>query len=116
MAGYLKRRLDLVGLFGLAGIALVVGGLKALGLHPLRLMLARRLPTARRRVVLFIPSLGLGGAQRQLVCFLKHLDRNRWDPELVTLDVPDKFFEPEIRAPAVPFTYLNPARTSEWWR
>src|SRR3989338_5175025 len=113
MAGYLKRRLDLVGLFGLAGIALVVGGLKALGLHPLRLMLTRRLPTARRRVVLFIPSLGLGGAQRQLVCFLKHLDRNRWDPELVTLDVPDKFFEPEIRALAVPITYLN-SRPDAW--
>ena len=113
MAGYLKRRLDLVGLFGLAGIALVVGGLKALGLHPLRLMLTRRLPTARRRVVLFIPSLGLGGAQRQLVGFLKHLDRNRWDPELVTLDVPDKFFEPEIRALAVPITYLN-SRPDVW--
>jgi glycosyltransferase involved in cell wall biosynthesis len=107
MRNYLKRRLDLVGLFGLAGITLVLGGLKALGLHPLRLMHARRLPTVRRRVVLFIPSLGLGGAQRQLVCVLKHLDRTQWDPELVTLDVPDKFFEPEIRALAVPITYLN---------
>lgn len=113
MAGYLKRRLDLVGLFGLAGIALVLGGLKAFGLHPLRLMLTRRLPTARRRVVLFIPSLGLGGAQRQLVCFLKHLDRTQWDPELVTLDMPDKFFEPEIRALAVPITYLN-SRPDVW--
>jgi len=113
MLGYLKRRVDLLGLFALAGIALVLGGLKALGLHPLRLLLARRLPVARRRVVLFIPSLGLGGAQRQLVCFLKHLDRNQWDPELVTLEMPDKFFEPEIRALAVPITHLN-SRPDFW--
>jgi glycosyltransferase involved in cell wall biosynthesis len=107
MAGYLKRRLDMVGLFSLGLIALVAGGLKFLRLHPFGLLMARRLPIARRRVVLFIPSLGLGGAQRQLVSFLKHLDRDRWDPELVTLDMPDKFFEPEIRALAVPITYLN---------
>lgn len=113
MSGYLKRRVDLLGLFALAGIALVLGGLTTLGLHPFRLILAGRLPAARRRVVLFIPSLGLGGAQRQLVCFLKHLDRTQWDPELVTLDVPDKFFEPEIRALAVPITYLN-SRPDVW--
>jgi glycosyltransferase involved in cell wall biosynthesis len=47
------------------------------------------------------------------VCFLKHLDRDQWDPELVTLDVPDKFFEPEIRALAVPITYLN-SRPDVW--
>jgi glycosyltransferase involved in cell wall biosynthesis len=68
---------------------------------------------ASERVVLFIPSLGVGGAQRQLLIYLSRMDRARWTPELVTLNMPDKFFEEGIRALGVPVTYLNPAQ--EYW-
>jgi glycosyltransferase involved in cell wall biosynthesis len=94
-------------LFGLAVTALALRGLQAIGLHPVAGLRAGRIPAERRRLVLFIPSMGIGGAQRQLVYFLEHLDPARWAPELVVLDVADKFFEPVVRALGVPITYLN---------
>lgn len=105
---WVRRRLDVAGLFALAGIGLILRRLQTIGLHPLSGRLRRRLPAGPRRLVLFIPSLGLGGAQRQLVSYLEHLDRTRWEPEVVTLDALDKFFEPEIRRLGVPIIFLNP--------
>ena len=98
----------MVSLYVLAVAAQPLGWLKAHGAHPLSRAVARRLPAGRRRVVLFIPTMGLGGAQRQLLSFLTHLDRTQWEPELVTLNAPDKFFEPAVREMGVPITYLNP--------
>ena len=110
--GSLRWWLDVALLFAMAVAALVVRGLhvvwprtKASG-GPL----SEAVP---ERVVLFIPSLGLGGAQRQLLIYLTHLDRSRWTPELVTLNMPDKFFEEAVRALGVPVTYLNAAQ--DFW-
>lgn len=106
--GVLRRRLDMISLYVLALAAQPFGWLKAHGAHPLSRTVTQRLPAGRRRLVLFIPTMGLGGAQRQLLSFLKHLDRSQWEPELVTLNAPDKFFEPAVREMGVPVTYLNP--------
>lgn len=116
----LRRWVDVAAAFGLAVIALGLCGLQFLGLNPLSRNLSARLPTGRQRVVLFIASLGVGGAQRQLVSCLKHLDRSRWDPELVMLDRLDKFFEPAVRELGVQITYLNRHQDFEmvqiiWW-
>lgn len=104
---FVRRVLDVALLFGLGAIALIVRQARPLGR---RLSGARHdgLPIAPRRVVLFIPSLGLGGAQRQLASYLKHIDRRQWAPEVVTLDTVDKFFEPAVQALSVPITSLNP--------
>jgi glycosyltransferase involved in cell wall biosynthesis len=99
---WIRRRLDVTGLFVLVLAAHLVQ----------RVRTVRPVPDAGldgpRRLVLFIPSLGLGGAQRQLASYLRHLDRRRWEPEVITLDTVDKFFEPEIRALNVPLTLLSP--------
>jgi len=108
-----RRWLDVAALFGLALVALALQGLGRLGLRPVRRARTRRSPLGRQKLVLFIPSLGLGGAQRQLVSYLTHLDRSRWEPEVVMLDLPDKFFESEARSLRVPMTYLN-ARYDFW--
>lgn len=109
----LRPRLDVTLLFGLAAGALCWSALRTLGLARPRRGADESGPAGRRRLVLFIPSLGVGGAQRQLASFLAHLDRNRWEPELVMLDMPDKFFEPAIRALGVPIRYLNPQ--GDYW-
>jgi len=109
-----RRSLDMAALCILAAVALPLGWLKARNLHPFSRSVARRLPTGRRRVLFFIPTMGLGGTQRQLLTALKHLDRTQWDPELVMLDDPDKFFEPAVRELGVPVTYLNDRRRGYW--
>lgn len=109
----LRRGLDVGGLFLLTGLAL---GLKLMR-QPQRLLWRALRPgiaeSGPRRLLLFIPSLGMGGAQRQLVTFLAALDRRRWQPEVLTLDMPDKFFEPAVRTLGVPVTYLN--RGPDFW-
>jgi glycosyltransferase involved in cell wall biosynthesis len=105
-----RRHVSVAGLFGLAALALMFHGLGSLGCHPLKPITARRLPTGRKKLVLHIPSLGLGGAQRQLAIFLDQLDRSRWDVEVVTVDAVDKFFEPAVRSIGVSIHYLSPHR------
>lgn len=107
------RSLDVAALFSLAGVALALHGLRTLAAHLFDRKAAAALPGGRRRVVLFIPNLGVGGTQKQLVTFLQHLDRTRLSVELVMLDLPDKFFEPDVRALGIPITYLN--RHREFW-
>jgi glycosyltransferase involved in cell wall biosynthesis len=103
----LRRWLDVAAVFGLALVALALQSLGKLGRHLIQRAPTRPSPVGRQRLVLFIPSLGMGGAQRQLVWYLAHLDRSRWEPEVVMLDLPDKFFESEARSLKVPITYLN---------
>lgn len=105
--GLWGRGLGVVSLFGLAGMALIRHGLRRVRGNLFATGSIRHAPAARRRLVLFIPSMGVGGTQRQMLSFLKHLDRTRWDPELVMLDVPDKFFEPAVRALGVPIVYVS---------
>lgn len=105
---YARRRIDIIAVFGLAGLALLRHAMKIAGLPALARRQAVGGAAEKQRVVIFIPSLGLGGAQRQLASYLRHLDRSRWDPEVITLDARDKFFEPEIRALDVPLTLLSP--------
>jgi glycosyltransferase involved in cell wall biosynthesis len=106
MWGYVRRWMDVALLFTLAGVALAVRALHMM--VPRERASKSHSEAARGRVVLFIPSLGVGGAQRQLVSYLSHLDRTRWEPEVVTVETLDKFFEPEIRRLGVPITFLNP--------
>ncbi|TAJ23041.1 MAG: glycosyltransferase [Nitrospirae bacterium] len=108
-----RRWGDVLGLFALGGGALAIKGLRAMGMSLFRANLDEARPAVKQRLVLFIPSLGLGGAQRQLASYLKHLDRNRWVPEVVTLTTPDRFFEPMIRSLDVPITHLDPYRRFE---
>jgi glycosyltransferase involved in cell wall biosynthesis len=108
-----RRRLDVAALFALAALALPLSRLKSSwNLHPFGRVRTEQ-PSGPQRLVLFIPSMGMGGAQRQLVSFLTHLDRAKWEPELVTLNVDDKFFEPAVRDLGVPVTYLNPRQ--DFW-
>ena len=104
---WLRARADVAGLFALAGLALGYRLLNGIGVNPTGRCHQAKTP-GPQRLVLFIPSLGVGGAQRQLVSFLRHVDRTKWEPELVTLEMPDKFFEPMVRALDVPIRYLNP--------
>lgn len=105
---YVRRWLDVAGLFCLTLVA-----------HLFRIFSCinhcekRPLEGKRRRVVLFIPSLGMGGAQRQFVTFLQYLDRNVWDPEVVMLNLPDNFFDESVRRMGVPITRLN--SNYEFW-
>lgn len=108
----LRRWLDVGLLFILATTALMVRGIHVAGPRRHRIPAPSASPSPER-VVLFIPSLGVGGAQRQLVTHLSRMDRARWTPELVTLNMPDKFFEEGIRAQGIPITYLNPAQ--DFW-
>jgi glycosyltransferase involved in cell wall biosynthesis len=103
-----RRNVSVAGLFSLAAVALMLHGLGSLGLNPIKLLTARRLPTGRKKLVLHIPSLGLGGAQRQLAIFLEQMDRSQWDVEVVTVDAVDKFFEPAVRSLGVSIHYLSP--------
>ncbi len=111
--GLSRRWGDLLGLFALAGGALALKGGRAVRTLLVRSSPGEARPVGRRPVVLFIPSLGLGGAQRQLASYLKHLDRSRWAPAVVTLTTPDRFFEPVIQSLDVPITYLDPYRRFE---
>lgn len=104
----IRRSVSIVGTFALAGAALVMKVASAVGLHPGQWRVKNGLPAGRRKVVLHIPSLGLGGAQRQLAIFVERLDRSQWDVEVVTVDALDKFFEPAIRDLNVTIHYLNP--------
>ncbi len=105
----LRGRLDMAGLYILALLALLVHWVKRMSASSVTRCVDHQCGLqGPRRLVLFIPSMGLGGAQQQLLLFMKHLDRKQWDPELVTLNDQDKFFEGAIRQLSIPITYLNP--------
>jgi glycosyltransferase involved in cell wall biosynthesis len=45
--------------------------------------------TARRRIVFAVPNLQTGGAERQVVDLVNHLDRRRFEPILFTFESPE---------------------------
>ena len=67
-------------------------------------------PAGPQCVVLFIPSLGMGGAQRQLLSYLRHIERRCWRPEVVTINTLDKFFVADFESLGIPVTYFEPNR------
>ena len=104
----IRRILSILSVFLLGGVALCLHVLDKAAFHPVRAMWSSRLPRDRKRVALFIPSLGLGGAQRQLATFLEYVDRSQWEAEVITVDTIDKFFEPLILQKGISVTRLNP--------
>jgi glycosyltransferase involved in cell wall biosynthesis len=103
-----RPHIDVAAVFGLAILALFYRGFTRLASIGLGRRTSAEHQAIPRRLVVFIPSLGVGGAQRQIVSFLEHVNRAQWDPELVTMKMTDDFFEPAIRELAVPIRYLNP--------
>lgn len=97
-------------------VAIVAAGLRNAGLHPLTRR--RFLQTGRSSpsLFIFIPTLGMGGAQKALINFLRHVDQGKYDVEVCTLDAPDKFFEPQVRQLGVQLTYLACEYGSAYWR
>src|SRR5262245_7401855 len=97
---------DIAFLFALAGMACLIRGLSGLWSRTARVADSGNAPHSQR-VVLFIPSLGMGGAQRQLLSYLRHIDRNRWKPEVVTINTLDTFFAKEFDSLSVPVTFFR---------
>ena len=104
---HIRKHIDVAALFALAGVALLVRCLSNVCGRGKRLMATGGTPDSVQRVVLFIPSLGMGGAQRQLLSYLRHLDRGRWQPEIVTIDTIDTFFVAEFESLGVPVTFFT---------
>ena len=101
------RYIDIVVLFALAGLAFLARCMWSVCGRSRRMVSSRSTPQTTQRVVLFIPSLGMGGAQRQLLSYLRHIDRNRWQPEIVTIDTVDTFFVTEFASLGVPVTFFT---------
>ncbi|MCG3172390.1 MAG: D-inositol-3-phosphate glycosyltransferase [Myxococcota bacterium] len=88
----LSDRLDDAGLAVLLPVLLAVGNpaartLRNQFIHP------EEEGARRLRMVLLIHSLGLGGAQRQVIATAEHLDRRRYDIQIWRLEDDDRFFE-----------------------
>ena len=69
-----------------------------------------------RRVVIFIPSLGMGGAQKALINFLTHVSPDQYGVEVCTINMPDKFFEESVRRCQVRLTHLDCPSDTAYWR
>ncbi len=110
----LWRWMDVAILFSLALLALGTSRIRGIisWIHPARGTEVGGLEPLR--VTVFIPSMGLGGAQRQVISFLSKIDRARFDVELALLNISDKFFEPEVRALGIPIVCLN--EDDDFWR
>jgi glycosyltransferase involved in cell wall biosynthesis len=101
------RYIDIVALFALAGLAFLARCMWNVCGRSQRMVSSSGTPQTAQRVVLFIPSLGMGGAQRQLLSYLRHIDRSRWQPEIVTIDTADTFFVTEFASLGVPVTFFT---------
>ncbi len=110
-----ERYWDHAMLFLLALGAVLAAALKRLGFHH---------PSAWRKgslhplgtLVIFIPYLCLGGAQRALVNFLRFVDRDKYRIHICTLRESDGFFEEEVRALGVQVTYLPCQGGIPFWK
>lgn len=104
---YACRYIDIVALFALAGLAFLTRCIWNVCGRSQRMVSSRGTSQTTQRVVLFIPSLGMGGAQRQLLSYLRHIDRSRWQPEIVTIDTVDTFFVAEFASLGVPVNFFT---------
>jgi len=101
-----RTYIDVTALFALAGVARLVRGISSLFAGKPGLADGANC-SGDQRVILFIPSLGMGGAQRQLLSYLRHMDRTRWKPEVVTINTLDTFFVKEFESLDVPVTFFK---------
>ena len=101
-----RTYIDVAALFALAGVACLFRGISKLFTGKSRLA-DGGISSGDQRVILFIPSLGMGGAQRQLLSYLRHMDRTRWKPEVVTINTLDSFFVEEFESLGVPVTFFK---------
>lgn len=101
------RYIDIAMLFALAGVALLTRGISKFFGRGRRVAAAGGGSPGAQRVALFIPSLGMGGAQRQLLSYLRHIDRRRWQPEVVTINTTDRFFVEEFESLGIPVTFFQ---------
>lgn len=99
----------------MTALALLAAGLKAVRLHPLAWQV-RRAAHESPFLFIFIPHFGLGGAQKMLITFLRHIDLQKYRVELCTLDGAFKFFEPQARSLPVPLTYLPCQCGFPYWK
>ena len=108
----IRRYMDVTMIFTLAGLACLFRGISKLFAKHSRVTNGG-IAAVGNRVILFIPSLGMGGAQRQLLSYLKHMDRSRWDPEVVTMRTLDNFFVAEFESLGIPVTFFQWGRRFE---
>ncbi len=101
-----RTYIDVAALFALAGVACLFRGISRLFTGKSRLA-DGGISSGDQRVILFIPSLGMGGAQRQLLSYLRHMDRTRWKPEVVTINTLDSFFVEEFESLGIPVTFFK---------
>ncbi len=66
--------------------------------------------TKKKRILYVIDTLGAGGAERQLIYIIEGLDRNRYEPHILTLydeHATPYHFQPELDALGVPIHSLH---------
>jgi len=97
----IRNPIDVAVLFALGALACLTRGISKLW------MTDDGIAHGSQRVIFFIPSLGMGGAQRQLLSYLRHIDRSRWTPEVVTINTLDSFFVEEFESLGVPVTFFR---------
>jgi glycosyltransferase involved in cell wall biosynthesis len=64
---------------------------------------------ARRRLLAICPQLTSGGAERQLVCFCRHVDRRRYDVRVLYYETAGPLLD-ELRQLGVPSIHLDRSR------
>lgn len=104
---HIRQYIDVIVLFVLAGLAFLARCISGVFGRGKRTVVAGGTSRSIKRVVMFIPSLGMGGAQRQLLSYLRHMDRGCWQPEIVTIDTMDTFFVEEFKSLGVPVTFFT---------
>src|SRR5215218_1011694 len=65
-------------------------------------------PSPRRRILLTLPDLALGGGQRIVLNYLAHRDRSTFDVRVLTLRPRPDDMADEVAATGVPVTCLQP--------
>ena len=96
-------------------LALAGAALRTVGLHPLGRQWKQR-GHISIRLFIFIPTLGMGGAQKVLINFLRRVDMKKYKIEVCTRDAPDKFFESEVKDIGTSLTYLPCKYDGCYWR
>jgi len=68
------------------------------------------------RILHFIDTLGAGGAERQLLYLIQHLDRARYESHILTTYDRFRHYEPELKRLGIPVYSLNHGDLRSWNR